>query len=110
MRSLFFLLLIRWLPCSTLFPTRRSSDLMISFALDLSAIPMVLDYKKHDYIVAAISHLPHIIASRSEEHTSELQSRFDLVCHLLLDKKKLRLRLLSNRSLPADIIWRTRSA
>src|SRR5699024_11855624 len=25
---------------------------------------------------------------RSEEHTSELQSRFDLVCRLLLDKKK----------------------
>src|SRR5699024_12783925 len=29
------------------------------------------------------SHLP-----RSEEHTSELQSRFDLVCRLLLEKKK----------------------
>src|SRR5699024_11355644 len=28
-------------------------------------------------------HLP-----RSEEHTSELQSRFDLVCRLLLEKKK----------------------
>src|SRR5699024_8073463 len=27
--------------------------------------------------------------SRSEEHTSELQSRFDLVCRLLLEKKKL---------------------
>src|SRR5207249_7647729 len=26
---------------------------------------------------------------RSEEHTSELQSRFDLVCRLLLEKKKL---------------------
>src|SRR5699024_12876528 len=26
--------------------------------------------------------------SRSEEHTSELQSRFDLVCRLLLEKKK----------------------
>src|SRR5207249_6472112 len=25
---------------------------------------------------------------RSEEHTSELQSRFDLVCRLLLEKKK----------------------
>src|SRR5437868_11063714 len=29
------------------------------------------------------------IAERSEEHTSELQSRFDLVCRLLLEKKKL---------------------
>src|SRR5699024_11623294 len=28
-------------------------------------------------------------AERSEEHTSELQSRFDLVCRLLLEKKKL---------------------
>src|SRR5699024_12073699 len=36
----------------------------------------------------------HVIAicmqglRRSEEHTSELQSRFDLVCRLLLEKKK----------------------
>src|SRR5699024_12064700 len=28
------------------------------------------------------------IKERSEEHTSELQSRFDLVCRLLLEKKK----------------------
>src|SRR5699024_12161395 len=27
------------------------------------------------------------VAARSEEHTSELQSRFDLVCRLLLEKK-----------------------
>src|SRR5437868_11485390 len=27
-------------------------------------------------------------AARSEEHTSELQSRFDLVCRLLLENKK----------------------
>src|SRR5207249_5200607 len=27
------------------------------------------------------------VGSRSEEHTSELQSRFDLVCRLLLEKK-----------------------
>src|SRR5690349_9787351 len=31
--------------------------------------------------------------SRSEEHTSELQSRRDLVCRLLLEKKKAHLRL-----------------
>src|SRR5699024_12384590 len=30
-----------------------------------------------------------IIILRSEEHTSELQSRFDLVCRLLLEKKKI---------------------
>src|SRR5699024_11293137 len=28
---------------------------------------------------------------RSEEHTSELQSRFDLVCRLLLEKKKIKI-------------------
>src|SRR5699024_12039652 len=32
---------------------------------------------------------------RSEEHTSELQSRFDLVCRLLLEKKKMKLQTLS---------------
>src|SRR2546422_5446262 len=30
-------------------------------------------------------------AARSEEHTSELQSRLHLVCRLLLEKKKLRM-------------------
>src|SRR5699024_12542352 len=30
----------------------------------------------------------HRHRKRSEEHTSELQSRFDLVCRLLLEKKK----------------------
>src|SRR5207249_8900873 len=30
----------------------------------------------------------HLRVDRSEEHTSELQSRFDLVCRLLLEKKK----------------------
>src|SRR6266496_2679548 len=30
-----------------------------------------------------------IVARRSEEHTSELQSRRDLVCRLLLEKKKI---------------------
>src|SRR5699024_11765139 len=29
------------------------------------------------------------VVVRSEEHTSELQSRFDLVCRLLLEKKKI---------------------
>src|SRR5699024_4276599 len=29
-----------------------------------------------------------LVSLRSEEHTSELQSRFDLVCRLLLEKKK----------------------
>src|SRR5437868_10496732 len=32
--------------------------------------------------------LKRFLTARSEEHTSELQSRFDLVCRLLLEKKK----------------------
>src|SRR5207248_11113286 len=31
---------------------------------------------------------PHVPNPRSEEHTSELQSPYDLVCRLLLEKKK----------------------
>src|SRR3712207_7118921 len=37
-------------------------------------------------------------ASRSEEHTSELQSRQYLVCRLLLEKKKLEYRLLLDKN------------
>src|SRR2546428_1339146 len=33
---------------------------------------------------------PNLMAARSEEHTSELQSRSDLVCRLLLEKKKIK--------------------
>src|SRR2546422_7083021 len=33
-------------------------------------------------------HVRFLLASRSEEHTSELQSRLHLVCRLLLEKKK----------------------
>lgn len=29
----------------------------------MGAIPLVLDYKQHDYVTAAVSHLPHVIAS-----------------------------------------------
>ncbi len=32
------------------------------FVLSLGAIPLILDYKIHDYSTAAISHLPHMIA------------------------------------------------
>src|SRR5699024_11708919 len=40
------------------------------------------------------------IEARSEEHTSELQSRFDLVCRLLLEKKKFHISkfLIKNRA------------
>src|SRR5438067_9616813 len=34
-----------------------------------------------------------LLVGRSEEHTSELQSRFDLVCRLLLEKKNMAVRI-----------------
>src|SRR5206468_9753591 len=42
---------------------------------------------KHRLAVVA----SHVIQYRSEEHTSELQSRSDLVCRLLLEKKKTKI-------------------
>src|SRR5438874_5143648 len=39
----------------------------------------------------AISTIARLARQRSEEHTSELQSRRDLVCRLLLEKKKNKL-------------------
>src|SRR5690349_23629048 len=49
-----------------------------------------------EFIAAA-----HVGASRSEEHTSELQSRRDLVCRLLLEKKKARRPSLSQSLSPS---------
>src|SRR5438874_4345945 len=43
--------------------------------------------------------------ARSEEHTSELQSRRDLVCRLLLEKKKKKIKLIDknkNRNIAKD--------
>src|SRR5689334_24504649 len=45
----------------------------------------------HTWMVAfvgVVNH-PHFAVTRSEEHTSELQSQFHLVCRLLLEKKKI---------------------
>src|SRR5699024_11690458 len=44
--------------------------------------PTAIESCVNTYVTGAF-----IIADRSEEHTSELQSRFDLVCRLLLEKK-----------------------
>src|SRR5438067_9556863 len=41
-------------------------------------------------IARALAVGPAVLLMRSEEHTSELQSRFDLVCRLLLEKKKVK--------------------
>src|SRR6266576_7340094 len=51
-----------------------------------------IDLTTLDAIVVSHRHLDHAgdlnVMVRSEEHTSELQSRRDLVCRLLLEKKK----------------------
>src|SRR5207249_12310811 len=65
------------------FPTRRSSDLL--WRLRLSLWRGLLQYL--DDGLSGDSHRPVLQRpDRSEEHTSELQSRFDLVCRLLLEK------------------------
>src|SRR5438874_5730592 len=54
---------------------------LLRVARGLYAVPDA-EISTHRSLVEEIS------ASRSEEHTSELQSRRDLVCRLLLEKKK----------------------
>src|SRR6478672_12131322 len=66
----FFFLMIRRPPRSTLFPYTT---------LFRSLVPTPAWLR-------ATYHMPWY--ERSEEHTSELQSRSDLVCRLLLEKKK----------------------
>src|SRR2546422_6814094 len=47
------------------------------------------------------------VRPRSEEHTSELQSRLHLVCRLLLEKKKKRQRHLCSASISPRAVRRT---
>src|SRR2546430_13397297 len=83
---LFFFLMIRRPPRSTLFPTRRSSDLDGFVAAFQKASGLTVDYKEdfndNEQWFAKVKE------PRSEEHTSELQSQSNLVCRLLLEKKK----------------------
>src|SRR5699024_12142992 len=101
-RFLFLPLRIPHHPRSALFPYTtlfRSSALPTTFGAiftaeglpslfsDLSRLPVVLitifAFSMSDTFDTLGTFL------RSEEHTSELQSRFDLVCRLLLEKKNL---------------------
>src|SRR5438874_13111485 len=61
------------------FPTRRSSDLSTNVTISAELIRCAVSS------IAALVRASQV--SRSEEHTSELQSRRDLVCRLLLEKK-----------------------
>src|SRR5205807_4220528 len=72
------------------FPTRRSSDLERSHAFGELAIEI-----RHQAVLGALDDVSgqslierQIRDWRSEEHTSELQSPCNLVCRLLLEKKK----------------------
>src|SRR2546428_6377841 len=81
----FFFLMIRRPPRSTLFPYTtlfRSIAEISRMGHDAGALVLV------DGAQAAPKMPLDMAELRSEEHTSELQSRSDLVCRLLLEKKK----------------------
>src|SRR5438132_2446758 len=90
LHSLFFFLMIRRPPRSTLFPYTtlfRSK----SRELQLTTFSNYSSSEEETFSTArkascGISTWP--TRFRSEEHTSELQSHSDLVCRLLLEKKK----------------------
>src|SRR5688572_32744466 len=95
--------MIRRPPRSTLFPYTtlfRSADRQkcldagmddhISKPIDLHALAAALDRWTRTEIGEEPSVVRPVSDSRSEEHTSELQSQSNLVCRLLLEKKKKR--------------------
>src|SRR5260370_1502539 len=76
--------MIRRPPRSTLFPYTtlfRSPDCSAQQVVDLIE-------SRPDPAPKLLADLVGILAPRSEEHTSELQSHLNLVCRLLLEKKK----------------------
>src|SRR2546430_11177139 len=90
--------MIRRPPRSTLFPytTLFRSDLNLGMPIDdrfdflgihLQTSDIDHPIPSADEVVAVIPQFNQV-AGRSEEHTSELQSQSNLVCRLLLDKKK----------------------
>lgn len=66
-------------------PTAVSTDSdverLVAVANAIGSIPLVLDYREHDFITAAISHLPHVIASslvnlvKDSDNTEETMKR-----------------------------------
>src|SRR5437868_8029814 len=74
-------------PRSTLFPYTtlfRSYMAIFWWLAILTVVELAVVFAPFTKMM--IGELDH--GERSEEHTSELQSRFDLVCRLLLEKKK----------------------
>src|SRR5260370_9621627 len=83
-RTFFFFLMIRRPPRSTLFPYTtlfRSHD---PYLRERSQPPG----RDGDVAPTDVAGDPPAHVQRSEEHTSELQSHLNLVCRLLLEKKK----------------------
>src|SRR5690606_41742829 len=96
----FFFFTIRRPPSSTLFPytTLFRSSSSFNSAMSVSVADSALESPSNFAACARISgslsfrkgsSTSLISACRSEEHTSELQSRENLVCRLLLEKKKI---------------------
>src|SRR2546421_12841595 len=84
----FFFLMIRRPPRSTLFPYTtlfRSQQERDDGVLRFGGLNVVGRHNELDELARIRVGRHH---ARSEEHTSELQSRSDLVCRLLLEKKK----------------------
>src|SRR5947209_9096379 len=91
--------MIRRPPTSTLFPyTTLFRSVMHSMDVHASGKQVGIARQPHGCKKSPIAaapqtdasrvHLPQVAKIRSEEHTSELQSRQYLVCRLLLEKKK----------------------
>src|SRR2546426_7060800 len=78
----FFFLMIRRPPRSTLFPY---TTLFRSYRAPTRSSPSI---RKHFFGPLSLIFACFAAATRSEEHTSELQSPCNLVCRLLLEKKK----------------------
>src|SRR5688572_33496347 len=69
------------------FPTRRSSDLIGNVAAADHAIGRYGELGGNEWPPEPLAGEKALV-KRSEEHTSELQSQSNLVCRLLLEKKK----------------------
>src|SRR2546430_7286097 len=83
---IFFFLMIRRPPRSTLFP--YTTLFRSGFALPPRQLAISRSSSCPSQRLESPSAWMHSKPQRSEEHTSELQSQSNLVCRLLLEKKK----------------------